>query len=120
MVAKTNISNSGIPLNRSNIFKGLHAYGKRVTKITAGSHYENSYGYDGLGRVNKETEKEGTVTLMKDYTFDAGRIKTVLHTIDNATVPVLTYDYNVRGYLSDIKMVPLPFIQLAAVTILGR
>ncbi len=74
---------------------------KRVTKITSGTHYEVSYAYDALGRVKSETEKEGTITLVKDYTYDAGRLATVKY--NNIAADLLTYTYNANGYLSSMK-----------------
>ncbi len=74
---------------------------KKLEKITAGTHFEVSYDYDALGRVNKETEKEGAITLVKDYTYEDGRVKTVKY--NNVANDVLTYTYNTYGYLSDMK-----------------
>jgi len=73
----------------------------RLNKITAGSHYEITYGYDALGRINKETETEGTLSYVKDYTYEAGRIKTIKY--NGVSADLLTYNYNANGYMSDMK-----------------
>ena len=74
---------------------------KWLTKIEAGTHFEANYGYDAWGRVLWETEKEGTVQLRKDYTYDAGRVKTV--TYNQQPNDKLTYNYNVYGHLSSMQ-----------------
>ena len=78
-----------------------HTTYKRLEKIKSGTHFEVNFAYDALGRVNKETEKEGTITLVKDYTFDAGRVATVKY--NSVANDVLTYTYNSSGYLSNMK-----------------
>jgi YD repeat-containing protein len=72
-----------------------------LTKVTAGTHFEVNYTYDALGRINKETEKEGTITLVKDFTFDAGRVTKVMY--NNVAGDTLTYLYNTHGHLSSMK-----------------
>ena len=74
---------------------------KRITKVTAGTHYEITYAYDALGRVNKEVETEGTLSWRMDYTYDAGRVKTVKY--NNISADVLTYNYNTYGHLSNMQ-----------------
>ena len=74
---------------------------RRLKKVTASTHYEIAYGYDALGRVNKETEKEGTITLMKDYTYTAGKLETVKY--NSVAADMLTYNYDTYGYLSEIR-----------------